>query len=374
MKQHPRSSAFRCDEHARRCLGRRVSGTGQPSRVHRGALVAVIAAHLVALSQACAPARVAPPPTRVAARGCSAEQRLHAGGEFATARDGVPIWFKLNGKADAPTLAFVHGGPGYNSFTFEQSSGRLLEKSFHVLYFDQRGCGRSGFVGAAEQYGMSPTVDDLEMLRARAGVERLILIGHSFGGAVAAAYAHRYPEHVAAVVMVDTAPDLGRALTHQVATLDRLADSAFPAQAASVHAIAQSSDAPFPKLARIYGLIGRLPLQRRLHFATEAAQHQMEELDAASALTACTSPAVVSAYEREGYLSGAGPDVGARIMAPTLLIAGRYSEVIGKDTIQAAAQAWGATVEWMDTGHFVYFERPDEFVSAVEAFTRGAGR
>lgn len=304
---------------------------------------------------------------------CSTAQRLAAGGSFARAADGVAIWYKLAGRKGAPTIAYLHGGPGYNAFAFEQSSGRLLESRFQVLYIDQRGCGRSGFHGSPSQYGMSKTVDDIEQIRASIGVGRLILLGHSFRGLVAAEYARRYPAHVSAIVMIDIAPDVHRALEHQVATIDAVAETKFPVEASRIHAIAQSDGKPFEKLFRLYELLGRVPIQRHLHYAAPQAQEKMERVDGASGIMGCTSSEVLSAFEREGYLLGPRPSVAARITVPTLLIAGRSSHVIGADNIRFAAEIWGARVQWLETGHFVYFERPDEFANAVESFVWGTG-
>jgi proline iminopeptidase len=299
---------------------------------------------------------------------CSTEARLADGGSFAVAKDGARIWYKISGRRGAPVIAYLHGGPGYNSFTFEKSAGKLLEAHFRVLYLDQRGCGRSAFDGAPERYGMANTIDDIEQIRALIGAQRLILAGHSFGGAVAAEYARRFPAHVAAVIMIDTTPDLSRALAYQVSYLDSIADTAWPEKAAAVHAVARSDATPADRLGRIYGVVGRLPLQQKLHYAVAANQDRMEALDRESALANCTSRNVVPAFLREGYLTASLPGVSRRLDAPTLLIAGRQSHVIGEDNIRYAAQIWGARIEWLDAGHFVYFERPQEFTVAVERF------
>lgn len=320
---------------------------------------------LAVLLLAGAPALAADTP---AADPCSTQRLLSRGGSFATASDGVRIWYKLAGREGAPVIAYLHGGPGYNAYAFEESAGRLLEETFRVLYLDQRGCGRSTFDGPIERYGMQQTIDDLEHLRTLIGAERLILTGHSFGGAVAAAYTARYPTRVAAVVMIDTTHDMGRALQYQVEHIDSIADTAFADKAQQIRAIARSSDRAMGRLGKLYGAIGRLPLQRKLHYADPANQESMETLDRESGFLNCTSGNVVEAFSAEGYLSKALPDVARPLGVPALLIAGRDSHVIGAENVRSAAQAWNAEVEWLDAGHFVYFERPREFAQAIERF------
>jgi proline-specific peptidase len=286
-----------------------------------------------------------------------------------TMPDGVRVWYKLAGREGAPVVAYLHGGPGYNAYVFEKSAGHLLEESLRVLYIDQRGCGRSGFEGPNEAYGMRKTVEDVERIRVAIGADRLGLIGHSFGGIVAAAYAHRFPKNVSGIVMVDTAPRVGRALAHQVQFLDGIANTAFPEKAAQIHTAVQAKETVFATLQKLYEVIGRVPLQRRMHYASTAKQAEMEALDSASAVMGCTSERIVPAYKGEGYLGDAPPDVATRLAVPSLLLAGRSSEVIGKENLEAAAQIWGAQLQWVDgAGHFVYFEKSREFADAVTRF------
>lgn len=239
-----------------------------------------------------------------------------------------------------------------------------------MLYLDQRGCGRSGFVGAPAQYGMPRTIADVEELRARVGAGKLILAGHSFGGVVAAEYAHRYPEHTAALVMIDTTVDVARALQHQVDFTASVASEKFPDKAPEIEAAATAPGVSFARLGRLYDLIGRLPLQRVLHYADPANQDRMEAIDEASGILGCTTAEVVRAFKREGYLGGPVPTVARKQDVPVLALAGRASQIIGKENIEDSARTWGARVEWLDAGHFVYFEQPEDFASAIVAFAR----
>lgn len=169
--------------------------------------------------------------------------------------------------------------------------------------------------------------------------------------------------------MVDTTPRIERALTHQVSFVDGIAEKDFPSKAAQVHSLSRVQGSTFDKLKKLYGLLGRLPLQARLHFASKATQTEMEALDEASGLMPCTSAHVASTFEKEGYLGATAPDAELRLPVPSILIAGRSSEVIGKPNIEAAALIWGAEVRWIDgAGHFVYFEKPREFTAAVTGF------
>jgi pimeloyl-ACP methyl ester carboxylesterase len=163
-------------------------------------------------------------------------------------------------------------------------------------------------------------------------------------------------------------PEPGSVLEHHLQVIDRVANDAFSERAREVHAIVEDASASaFERMQRLYALLGRVPIQLRLHYPTEAAQQQMDALDAASGLSGCTFARVPAAFAREGYL-GDRP-LEPPLPVPSLLIGGRQSEVIGADNLTRAAQLWGAELALVEgAGHLVYFDRPREFAELVTRF------
>lgn len=105
---------------------------------------------------------------------------------------GVPV--------KAEPIVFVHGGPGARAFDTDHAFyGQFARDGFRVYLFDQAGSGLSDRLPAAD-YTVERFVADLEAIRQQIGAERLILIGHSWGGTLVAHYAAAYPEHVAKLV------------------------------------------------------------------------------------------------------------------------------------------------------------------------------
>src|SRR6266699_3785415 len=117
--------------------------------------------------------------------------------------NNVRLWYRVAGRAAAgiPPVVFLHGGPGQGSYHFAALAGPYLERSLRLVYFDQRGSGRSERPWTRD-YDMSTLVEDIEGLRRELGVDQLALIGHSFGGTLALEYAAKYPERVSALVFV----------------------------------------------------------------------------------------------------------------------------------------------------------------------------
>jgi proline iminopeptidase len=105
----------------------------------------------------------------------------------------------------APVL-IINGGPGLDSAGFEAVAQRIAEQGYQAILYDQRGTGHStGIVPSAETMRLQLMVDDLEQLRRHLQLPQWTILGHSFGGLLAGAYAAAYPQHVTALVMTSSA-------------------------------------------------------------------------------------------------------------------------------------------------------------------------
>ena len=98
-------------------------------------------------------------------------------------------------------IVYLHGGPGVRQGPFDQDIyGSFAANGFRVFLYDQAGSGLSGFLPHLRDYTVSRSVADLEAIRQKIGVEKMILIGHSWGSTLAASYMARFPTHVSKVV------------------------------------------------------------------------------------------------------------------------------------------------------------------------------
>ena len=98
-------------------------------------------------------------------------------------------------------IVYLHGGPGVRQAPFDQDIyGRFAANGFRVFLYDQAGSGLSGFLPHLRDYTIARSVADLEEVRQKIGVERMILIGHSWGSTLAASYMAKFPSHVAKAV------------------------------------------------------------------------------------------------------------------------------------------------------------------------------
>lgn len=104
---------------------------------------------------------------------------------------------------EKPTLILVHGGPGADHSVYKPAFSALSDIA-QIVYYDHRGCGRSED-GPRERWTLAQWGDDLKALCDTLGIEKPIVLGTSFGGFVAQAYATRHPGHAAKLVLMSTA-------------------------------------------------------------------------------------------------------------------------------------------------------------------------
>ncbi|NIM92946.1 MAG: alpha/beta fold hydrolase [Anaerolineales bacterium] len=119
---------------------------------------------------------------------------------------GLDQWMLIRGEnLNNPPLILLHGGPGFSETHFFRHFNSPLEKDFTVVYWDQRGSGKSFNSKIPES---SMTVDQFvadldEMVEAvykLIGRKKVTIFGHSWGSALGVLYAARFPEKVAAYV------------------------------------------------------------------------------------------------------------------------------------------------------------------------------
>ena len=110
-------------------------------------------------------------------------------------RDGASLWTAASGTG--PPVVCLHGGPGLWDFLAPLAA--LLDGTFTVVRFDQRGCGRSTGGG---RFTIAQAVDDLDQVRVALGFDRWAVVGHSWGAELALRYAARHTDRAAAVAYI----------------------------------------------------------------------------------------------------------------------------------------------------------------------------
>lgn len=118
------------------------------------------------------------------------------------------LYFERHGSLTTTPLVCVHGGPGFTSHYLEPLSS--LADCVPVILYDQAGCGRARKGRARKVFSIEGFVYELEDLRRELGLEKMSLLGHSFGGLIIGEYALRYPERVERLVFACVSIDIPR--------------------------------------------------------------------------------------------------------------------------------------------------------------------
>lgn len=278
--------------------------------------------------------------------------------------------------ASRPTpVVFLHGGPGTPDMPGDSSYfGSLTEDGFDVYLYDQVGSGLSSRLPDPRQYTLGRHVADLEAIRQQIGARQMVLIGHSFGGLLAAAYLAAHPDRVLQVVF--SSPEAPRPSTdggNLVNRLDsgqrlRVYAEVAPPRPMLAYALLQVNPEAAHAFAGDREVDARFDVvynlsRPSLHCHGEPAGPELHSLGFFSHQypQSATTPAVP---DLRGQLAGRA--------TPALVIKGAcdyLSWTSAQDYLRALPNA--RLVYLRGAGHNAYQDRPAEYLAVVRAFLTG---
>jgi proline-specific peptidase len=118
------------------------------------------------------------------------------------------IWAEVAGDGPGTPLLLIHGGPGIPSDYLD--SLRDLADERPVIFYDQLGCGRSERPKGTKHYRADRFLEEVAQLRAALGLERVHVLGQSWGGMLATMYALTVPPGLASLVLASPLLDAQR--------------------------------------------------------------------------------------------------------------------------------------------------------------------
>jgi proline-specific peptidase len=119
--------------------------------------------------------------------------------------DGHHVWYRRVGSGGVPLLV-LHGGPGAGHDYLEPLEGLAAARS--VVFFDQLGCGRSDRPDDRSLWRIERFVAEVDAVRRALGLERIHLLGHSWGGWLAIEYVLSRPQGVVSLILASTSASL----------------------------------------------------------------------------------------------------------------------------------------------------------------------
>jgi len=122
------------------------------------------------------------------------------GGKYYTV-NGARLWVVTVGKGQP--LVLIAGGPG-GSHPGLRRFDSLAAAGFQLIYFDGFGRGQSDTAKNVKEYTLERDIEDIEGLRQALHLDKIAVLGHSYGGVVAQGYAIKYGEHVSHLILANT--------------------------------------------------------------------------------------------------------------------------------------------------------------------------
>jgi len=113
---------------------------------------------------------------------------------------GHKVWTQRVGRG-ATKVLLLHGGPGFSHDYMNCFANFLPQAGYEMYFYDQLGCGLSDRPNDASLWTLPRYLSEVEEVRATLGLDRFILIGHSWGGILGIEYALRHPERLAGFVL-----------------------------------------------------------------------------------------------------------------------------------------------------------------------------
>ena len=268
-----------------------------------------------------------------------------------------------------PPLVVVHGGPEFDHSYLRPELDRLAD-SFRVVYYDQRGRGRSAEGVRPEDVSLRSEIEDVDRVRSEFGFESVAVLGHSWGGVLAMEYAVRHPDRVSQLIVMDTAPasaDDWRLLREAFARNRPAADRAAMDALASTDAYAR-------------GDLDAEAAYYRIHFRMTLRQHDLLEALVVRLLSNYSADGVLLARAIEARLSeetSRSTDWDLfpalrRLDVPTLIVHGEHDFIpveLAQRIADAVPRARLAVLP--GCGHFTFLEAPQTVSEEITRFCGG---
>jgi len=267
---------------------------------------------------------------------------------------GATIWYEVRGGAAGRPLIMVNGGPGFDhTYVLCSDAWDRLARSRRVVLYDQRGNGRSGALKKGASCTLADQIDDLDALRAKLGAERVDLIGHSWGGYLVMAYALRHPDHVAHLIIADSAAPKW---TDTEFIFKYIFPEAVDRQGKLDFDFALGDSAAGNASLREYMSMLFVSTEKRDEFLSRIGSYRF------SRPVNETLNADLAKYDMWPALR--------TLAMPTLVLTGRYDINVAPSTAWKIHQAIpGSRWEVFEhSGHLPYFEEPERFVQVVGDF------
>lgn len=315
-------------------------------------LVASTAILLVATLTACSPLATSAPtlihPTATSITGLQAV-------------NGTSLYYESLGQG-AP-LFVLHGGPGGSHRYFLPYLADLAA-DYHLIFYDQRGTGLSDGHLELEAISIDQFVEDLEALRVALGLEKISLMGHSWGGMIALAYALKYQAHLDHLILVDSTSvnktfsiEFGQTIQQRVQSLS--ADAQQELNTTCARSLTKLSPSELDECNQLDARLKFFDPAKAVTVDWPMEENTLKNSETVRAL-------IINSFNRVQHtLETQLPTV----HVPTLIVHGDFDAIPLASSEYLHQQIPGSQlVVISQSGHFPFIEQPEQFIAALRSF------
>jgi len=270
--------------------------------------------------------------------------------------NGTKLFCQVMGQGEP--MVIIHGGPGLDHSYFLPHFNELA-KDHTLIFYDQRASGQSDLNVDTTSVTLDNFVEDLEALRKHFKLEKMNLLGHSFGGFIAMKYAIKYPENLKSLMLIDSNPPTADSF-QQASLLD--ASNITKEDSIEFSEIISSEEMANRETSAIEKLMN-LTFRRQFYNRTYA-----DSLNLGITDRFMKTSQLLGTLNRDLIDFDLTSALG-NVTCPTLVIYGDKDPfyLVSDDLIYKSipnAQNWVI----QDCGHFPFIEKKKEFLNLVESF------
>lgn len=272
---------------------------------------------------------------------------------------GTPLYYRSAGSGTPAVL--LSGGPGF-TVDYMVPVGDFLPADYRRIFFEQRGTGKSRPPTLnPETMTLQTVVEDLEALRLHLKQERLLLVGHSWGGMLAMAYAAAHPDRVDRLVLIGSGgPTFEFTAWFSDNINMRLRPEDLEAKSYWEAAARNGVTAEKAALEGVRAITPGYFFDRKQGLAF-----------AATMKDGALNPEVGAMLFRKTAKPYDVRDGLKKLARPVLIVQGHQDPIGDKTAEDIHALIAGSTLAYINkAGHFPWIEQPDEFRKIVAAFLR----
>ncbi|HKV37680.1 MAG TPA: alpha/beta hydrolase [Blastocatellia bacterium] len=271
---------------------------------------------------------------------------------------GATIYYEVRGAgARGLPLVVVNGGPGFDhSYLHCSDVWDELARARPVVFYDQRGNGRSGALKPGQSCTLADQISDLDALIVHLGYAKVDMLGHSWGGYLSMAYSARHPERIEKLIICDSASPRWQDTEFMFKYMfpDKVAN-----EDANNLAVSLGDERAAEENLKTYLSMLFYSEQKRDQFLMHASEYRIDR-------------EVNRLVNQDLTRFDLNPEL-PKFKFPVLVLTGRYDINVAPSTaFKIHKEITGSHfVVFERSGHLPFYEEPEKFLEVVNQFLEG---